>query len=154
VSGDGFNEKERARQLMMAALDGEISGEDRRELDRYLETDAGLRDEWETMGRVKEVTSSMAFREPPEEVWSEYWTSVYNRVERGIGWIFISIGAVVVLAYAAWEVVHAMFEDSDVPMFLKVAILAIAVGFLVLAVSVIREKLFTRRRDPYKEIER
>ena len=33
-------------------------------------------------------------------------------------------------------------------------ILAVAAGLSVLAFSVIREKLFTHRHDPYKEIER
>ena len=154
MNGDGLIDRERVQQLMMAALDEEISGEDRMELDRCLERDPQLRDEWERMGKVKNVTSSMAFREPPEEVWGQYWTTVYNRVERGVGWIFISIGSVVLLAYAAWEFIHALYQDSDVPLFIKIAILSVAVGILVLAVSVIREKLFTNRSDPYKEIER
>ena len=154
MNGDGLIDRERAQQLMMAALDREISGEESRELELYLEKDPRLRDEWERMGMVKKVTSSMAFRDPPDEVWGEYWTAVYNRIERGIGWIFVSIGTVVLLAYGAWEVMQALYNDSDIPMFIKIAIISVAVGFLILAVSVIREKLFTRRSDPYKEIER
>ena len=156
MSSNTFNDKERerARQLMMAALDDEISGEEQAELDRYLARDDNLRREWHSMGQVKEVTSSMAFREPPEEVWETYWTSVYNKIERGIGWIFVSIGAVVVLAWAARIWIETLFEDNGMPLFVKLAILSVTVGFLVLAVSVIREKLFTRIRDPYKEIQR
>lgn len=147
-------ERERAQGLMMAAVDGEISPDERSELDRMLDQDPELRREWERMGRVKEVTRTMTYRKPPDEVWGRYWTSVYNRFERGIGWILASIGAVVLLGYGAWSGVEALFEDSSVPLFLRLAILAVAVGLAVLAVSVIREKLFTRRHDPYKEVER
>ena len=145
---------ERAHRLMMAALDGEISPEERRELDEILEADAEIRGEWKRMNQVKEVTSTMAFREPPEEIWGEYWVSVYNRTERGIGWILFSLGSIILLAYAAWSWVQAVFETQDLPLLPKLAILGVAFGLSVLAVSVIREKLFTRKRDPYKGVQR
>ncbi len=147
-------DRERASRLMMAALDGEISATERQELDQLLETDDRIRDEWERMNRVKEVTSTMAFREPPEEVWEQYWTSVYNRVERGIGWILLSLGTIVLLAYGAWKWMEAIAGADDLPLVLKLAIFGGVVGLIILIVSVLREKLFTRRRDAYKEIQR
>jgi hypothetical protein len=139
---------------MMAALDGEITAAERCELERGLEADAEARLDWERVSRVKEVTGAMRFREPPAEVWDRYWTSVYNRFERGIGWILVSVGAIVLLCYGAWAWVQALLADTGLPLFLKLAITALAFGLIVLAVSVAREKLFTWRRDPYKEIER
>jgi len=150
------NEKDREhiRHLMMAAIDGEIDDRDRKELDRALAEDASLREEWLRVHRVKEVTATMGLQEPPQEVWDEYWTSVYNRFERGIGWILVSIGAMVLLAYGAWKWVEVIWGDTGVPLFLRLAILTVAVGFIILILSVIREKLFTRRHDPYKEVQR
>ncbi len=145
---------ERARRLMMAALDGEISPEERSELDTMLEANSEIREEWEQMNRVKEVTSAMALREPPEEIWGEYWTSVYNRTERGIGWLLVSLGSIVLLAYGAWKWVEAVFQTDDLPLLPKVAILGVAFGLSILVVSVIREKLFTKKHDPYKEVQR
>jgi hypothetical protein len=142
------------RRLMMAALDGEISTDERLELERALALDGALRREWESMSRVKAVTSEIGFREPPEEVWGQYWTSVYNRTERGVGWILVSVGAIVLLGYGAWEFVTSLLEDTAVPWPIKFAILAVALGLVTLGVSVAREKFFTWRRDPYKEIER
>ena len=150
----GTVDRERTRRLMMAALDGEISGEDRRELEQMLERDAELQEEWQRMTRLKEVTSSMSFREPPEEVWEEYWTSIYNRIERGIAWLLASIGAIVLLGYGAWRWVEAILGDQDLPVYVKLAIFGVALGLVILAVSMIREKLFTRKRDPYKEVQR
>jgi len=148
------NDRERVQRLMMAALDDEISPEEQRELDGALERDAAAREEWEKMKRVKEVTGSMTFREPPAEVWDGYWVSVYNRAERGVAWVLVSVGAIVLLVYGAWKWLEALWADAGVPGFVKVAIMAVATGLIVLAVSVLREKLFTYRRDPYKEIQR
>jgi ferric-dicitrate binding protein FerR (iron transport regulator) len=154
VSVSGQDERDRAHHLMMAALDGELADADRAELDRFLAGDERLRKEWTQLGRVKEVTKTMAYREPPDEIWDDYWTSVYNRTERGIGWILASIGAIVVLGYGIWIGLQELLADTDLPAFLKLGIFALLLGGLVLLVSVIREKLFTRGKDPYKEVQR
>jgi len=148
------NYSEHVQRLMMAVLDGEATAEERSELDGLLAADAELRAEWGRMGRVKEVTGSMSFREPPPEVWGQYWVSVYNRLERGVGWILVSIGTVVLVGYGAWHALGSLVTDTEIPLFLKLAIMAILVGGAFLSVSVLREKLFNHRRDPYKEVER
>ena len=77
-----------------------------------------------------------------------------QRAQTARSWVVLSIGAIVLLAYGAWHATQAFLADADVPGFVKVAVFAVAVGGLVLLVSVAREKLFTSKRDPYKEIER
>lgn len=154
MNGRGRDDGERSRQLMMAALDGELSGTERNDLERLLADSPELREEWARLQRVKEVTTTMALKRPPEEVWDHYWTSVYNRAERGLGWILVSIGAMVLISFGLWEFVQSIMAESNMPGFVKIAVFALLVGLVVLAFSVIREKLFTRRRDPYKEVER
>jgi ferric-dicitrate binding protein FerR (iron transport regulator) len=152
--GDDSIDRERVNRLMMAALDGEIESEEWRELNGILERDPAIRQEWERMNRVKEVTGAMAYRNPPEEVWGRYWTSIYNRLERGVGWILVSIGAMILIAYGAWEAMRSMWADAEMPLFLKVAVMAVVLGLIVLLISTCREKFFAWKRDPYKEIER
>ncbi len=147
-------DRERVNRLMMEALDGEISTSDRAELDAILEAHLEIRKEYQMMSRVKQVTGTMAYAEPPAEVWDGYWTSVYNNFERGVGWILLSVGTVIVSTYGVWKWVEAVWGNSGVPLLIRLAILGIAAGLLVLAASVIREKLFTRKHDPYKEIQR
>jgi ferric-dicitrate binding protein FerR (iron transport regulator) len=144
--------KDEARRLMMAALDGEISPEQQNQLDRMLADDPDLREDWERMSQVKEVTRSMSYREPPEEIWEEYWVSVYNRCERGIGWLVMTLSTVVLLSWSAWQAIAAMFADSAMPLFLKLAVLGVAVGAIILLVSVAREKWFVRNKDRYREV--
>ena len=154
MNGEGGQDRDRARHLMMAELDGELSGAERQELERLLAGDPELRAEQDRLRRVKEVTNNMKLKNPPEEVWSNYWVSVYNRVERGIGWVLFSLGVVALLIYGSWQAVNEMLDDPTIPGLVKVAVFALVAGGLVLLFSVVREKLFVRKRDPYKEVER
>jgi len=146
--------RERVRHLLMAELDDELSAVERQELERLLAEDPALREERARMMRVREVTNAMTMREPPAEVWESYWQHVYNRVERGLGWILFSVGVAVLLVWGAWHAVDALLASSEIPGVIKLAIFAGAAGGLVLLWSVFREKIFTRTRDPYREVQR
>ena len=47
-----------------------------------------------------------------------------------------------------------MIIDPEVPIWLKIGSLMIAIGFTVLFASVIRWRITTFKKDPYKEITR
>jgi ferric-dicitrate binding protein FerR (iron transport regulator) len=145
---------ERAHQLMMGALDGELDHAEQAELDGLLAATPALQAEWERLKQVKEVTSTMTLRSPPEEVWESYWTSVYHRLERGVGWILASIGAIVLLAYGLWTAAQELMADASIPGFIKAAVFATLLGTAIILVSVAREKWFVYRSDPYKDVKR
>jgi len=87
-------------------------------------------------------------------VWDRYWLNVYNRIERGLGWILTSIGAMIVLFYGAYKAVEAILADTQLEWFMKAGILALLGGVVILLVSVLREKLRLRKTDKYEEIQR
>jgi hypothetical protein len=93
----------------------------------------------------------MKLNSPPEEVWDRYWTTTYRRAERGIAWLLVIAGGLVLAGYWIWHVVEALLADTGTPLFLRAAIAAVAIGALILVVSVVREKIFTARRDPYQK---
>jgi hypothetical protein len=139
---------------MMGALDGELDDADQVEFERLLGRDSDLQTEWKRLNELKEVTSTMALRSPPEEVWETYWTSVYHRFERGVGWVLLSLGAIVSLSYGLWRFARELMADTTIPLFMKGAIVAVIVGGVILFVSVVREKWFVYRSDPYKDVQR
>ena len=112
-------DEEQVHRLMMAALDGEISEIDRRELGRFLEADAELQREWESMSRLKVVTNIMKFREPPEEVWGRLRRQAYYRTEWCVAWILISVGTVILLGYGLGKVFEAVWANEQLEPFLK-----------------------------------
>lgn len=145
---------DRDRELMMRALDGEISPEQRAELEDRLSADDSLRAEWKRLSRVKERTAELELEQPPDKLWEEYMNSVYRRVERGIAWILLSLGAVVLLSYWAWQGIGELMGDLTLPWYVKAGALAALVGIVVLAVSVIREKYFVYKDDPFRNVHR
>ena len=54
-------------------------------------------------------------KEPSDVELQRYWSSVYNRLERGLAWILVSAGMVILLGWGAWEFVRAMVQDTEMP---------------------------------------
>ena len=144
----------RAAALMMQALDGEISEAQKAELEALIESDDLLQAEWERLSRVKDTAAGMRLTQPPDELWEEFMDSVYRRVERGIGWILLSIGAIVLISYGLWQGIQNLIGDVTLPWYVKGGVLALLVGIVVLIVSIIREKFFVFRDDPYRNVDR
>lgn len=135
-------------------LDGELTPEQERELDIHLDSCQLCRKEYDELLKIKEVTSDMRFSELPDRYWAGYWNGIYNRLERGIGWIFLSIGIIILLCFGTWELFDKFFLNNSVSVMLKLGVGAGIIGAITLIVSVFREKLFARRHERYKEIER
>ncbi|MFH1688532.1 MAG: zf-HC2 domain-containing protein [bacterium] len=140
------------RELLAGYVDGELTEEQKQQFEQALATDAELRAELEEFQRLKEMTGMVKYADLPDEVWESYWQGIYRRLERGIGWIFLSLGAVLVLCFGLYHVFCSLFTDPAAPLWLKVGITAISVGFAFLLVSYGRERLFAHNRDRYKEV--
>lgn len=95
----------------------------------------------------------MALKQPPPETWKIYWSSVYNRLERRVGWIFLSIGAIILLFFGGYKLAEDLMASASIPLILKIGILALLAGLAVLLVSLGREQIFVRKRERYREIE-
>ena len=141
-------------ELMMKALDDELTAAEREQFEAALAEQPELRAEWERLSRAREVTMGMELRNPPEETWDGYWTSVYSRVERGAGWLLVSLGVIVVGGWAVWEWVGALLEDTATPAVVRYSMIGLFVGMVILMVSVTRHRLSVRKTDPYKDIQR
>jgi len=146
---------DRFHQLMTGALDNELSAAEQEELERLLAASPERQREWSEYKKLKELTMQIKFEEPPDEVWDRYWVGVYNRLERRVAWILVSLGAMVVLFYGGYQAVESILADHRQPWIVKAALLTLMAGGVILFVSVLREKLFTRKTDKYsKEIQR
>ena len=150
----GPPDAERVRHLMMAEVDQELSGEERRELESALEENPDLLEELETFHRLKEVTDTMSPLKPPEETWDTYWEDVYRRLERGVGWVLVSLGTITAGTWAIWTAVGELIRDTTIPAYVRWGLLALIAGFVILFVSVVRERLFMQKNDPYKDVVR
>jgi predicted anti-sigma-YlaC factor YlaD len=142
------------KELISSYHDGGLSSEQKRSVEEHIQTCAECLKEWEDMKTLEEVMNKMELKEPKPEVWKVYSTSVYNRLERRIGWILFSVGAMILLFFGGYKIVESIIQDTTTPLLIKVGIMALMGGFAVLLVSVLRERLFVRQRERYKEVEK
>jgi ferric-dicitrate binding protein FerR (iron transport regulator) len=141
---------DRAHELMMAALDGESSAADTRELESLLSGRPDLQAEWDRLRRVRQLTATMRFAQPPTDVWDRYRASVLHRAERGLAWILIAFGLAVLGSVAAWRWLEQWWS-AELPLSIRVATGALMLGVSLLVVSIGRERWLMYRRDPYSK---
>lgn len=142
------------RPYVSAYLDCELEPDERRAFEEELAQNPRLREEMKAMEDIKNVLDGMRLRELPDRAWDDYRERTYNRLERGIGWILLSIGAMVLVGYGLYELVAFLAADTELAWWIRVAIGAVCAGVAILLISVIRERVFVWKRDPYKEVKR
>jgi len=140
---------------MSAYLDGELADDERRQFEEHLASCDACTRELDHLRRLTEDLNMMRFEEPGDAELQRYWGGVYNRLERGAGWILLSLGAIVLLCWGAFKLVEDVIRDPTVSIALKVGLCALIAGLVILFVSLLRERLTVRKLDRYsKEIER
>lgn len=137
---------ERYQVMISGYLDGELSPEDRSDLEQHLEGCLVCRREFDTMQRLAVGTTAMFAREaPPEDLWDGFVNGVYNRLERQSGWLVLIVGALLLSAYGAYH----FLTDDWANALIKALIAAPVIGFVILFVSVLRQRLRAARTDRY-----
>ena len=146
---------EEFKPMMMAYIDDELPDEDRRRFERHLEGCESCARELSEFASLKEELAMVKFAEPTDAELERYWRSIYNRLERGLGWILFSAGAIVLLCYGAFVLLEEVIRDPNVALAVKIGVSALIVGAVVLFVSLLRERLAIRKSDKYsREVER
>ena len=142
------------RKLLAGYVDGELTDEERTAVEQALLVDEELRNELEEFKQLKEVTGMAQYADLPDEVWETYWESLYKKLELGFGWIFLSIGAIIILCFGAYTIFSELFTDPSAPLWLKIGLPTMAAGAIILIVSFIRQRLFAYKRDRYGKVKK
>ncbi len=142
------------KDLMMAYLDNEIDNEQRQVFEKHLSSCPQCAAELKEFQKLKQLTDSATLAEPEDRIWQQYWGNVYNRVERGIGWILFSVAAILLLIYGGFRLIEEIIMDQTVGVLLKAALLALIVGLAILFVSVLRERVYFWQKDRYRDVRR
>ncbi|MFH1892433.1 MAG: hypothetical protein ABIK83_07095 [Candidatus Zixiibacteriota bacterium] len=146
---------ETIQNLLMKVVDGLATAEEEAALQEAIRADGKWEQELRAYRKIKEVTDSMQLKDLPDSYWQGYWASVYRTTERGIGWVLLSVGAIILLATVGFVALGDFFMSSDVPLIVKIGVTAAGLGVIILLVSILRERFFARGHERYeKEVER
>jgi len=145
---------ERFITLIERYFDEQLSAVEKEEFESLLQNNKELQKEFEEQKQIKEVLKKMSLKNPSRDIWDGYWLGIYNKIERGLSWIAIFVGALIFFGYVSFEAVNAFINSTHTPPLVKTGIGILFFGVLVLIFSLIREKIFTSKHDKYKDIQR
>jgi predicted anti-sigma-YlaC factor YlaD len=142
------------KDSMMAYLDNELSDAQKEAFEAHLASCPACAAEMEAFKKLKQITDGVALVEPEDRLWTHYWGGVYNRIERGIGWVIFSVAGILLLIYGGFTAIEKVIDNPSVGVLLKVGLLALLTGLAILFVSVVRERIYFWSRDRYKDVRR
>jgi len=154
VNGKGPFDPRQEAPLLSAYVDGELDAPDAARIEAHLAEDEQTRREVAQLRRLKDVTGSLRLKEPPPEVWEDFWSSTWNRGERTLGWVLLALAVLVLGGWGATVALTALLGTDELPLIIKGAVVGGVAGVAVLLVSVLRERIHKRSRTRYKDVVR
>jgi len=144
----------REEELKNKYFDGTLSEQEKKELKGLSLKNKKIGKELKDMDKLREVID-MSEPVSPERDWEKYWDSLYNKLERGIGWVVFSIGAILTLTFFGLQFIKGLIRDPRIALYARIGFISLLLGFIILLVSVVRERITLSRTDKYsREVKR
>lgn len=141
---------ESIKGLLVGLLDGELTPEETRQVNDHLTRCAACRADYEQLRETTGKLSAITFKEPDDAMLARMWKSPFSRLTRNTSLVMIIGGYAALIGYGLFEFLTS--GKKELPA--KLGVAAIGLGFLILLVQLIRERVNTYKTDPYKGIER
>jgi anti-sigma factor RsiW len=145
-----MNHCESYKGLLVGLLDGELTPDEARQVNDHLTRCAACRTEYEQLRETTGKLDAISFQEPSDAVLAQVWKSPFGRLARNTSLVLIIGGYAGLLGYGLFAVLTSGTKELPA----KMGLAAIVLGFLILLVQLIRERIKTYKTDPYKEIKR
>jgi len=135
--------------LISGYLDGELTQGEAQRVRVHLEGCADCRATADDLERLQEAPVTSDFEGPEDTQWDEAPRTELSGVVRSLGWLIGGVWLVMTVGYALWQVA----TDSE-----NLVETVIVFGFWLAAglvlLSVLIDRLKTRRNDPYRRIQK
>ncbi len=154
MSDSTFFDHDQEEYLLSAYLDGELEPADLRRVEGHLAECGSCSEKMVGLRRLARVTQSLAIKEPPPEEWESFWHNLYNRSERSLGWLLLCLAVVVCGGYGLYHLALDLLQTDSLPWYIKGSIIVGCGGIMVLMISAIRERIYTRKRSRYDDVKR
>jgi anti-sigma factor RsiW len=145
-----MNNCEPFKGLLVGLLDGELTPDESRQANEHLTRCAACRAEYEQLRETTGKLAAISFQEPTDQVLAKVWKSPFSRLARNASLFLIIGGYASLVGYGLFEFLTS--GKKELPA--KMGLAAVIMGFLILLLQLIRERVKTYKTDPYKDIER
>ena len=149
-SANDDKECEAYQILMMGFIDGELGAEDEARFKEHVYQCPVCAEELTGYQKLAELTNSIKLKEPADYEWERIYESLFYKIETRCGWFFVIAGVLTVLGYLLYE----LCMEWQIGAGLRIGIVMAFVGFVLLMVSTIRQRLRIKKYERYEAVKR
>jgi predicted anti-sigma-YlaC factor YlaD len=139
-----FDEK-----LISGYLDGELTQAVDQKVRIHLENCAYCQEIYDELQTMREAAMTTKFVEPTDDQWDERPRGLTSRVSRSVGWTLAVVWLAAVSCFGLWQLWRAPEGLLE-----KTLIFGGMVGFGLVFLSVLLDRIRTARSDRYREVEK
>ena len=136
-------------ELLSGFVDGELTQQERQRVTLHCDECDECRENLAKLRALRERIGKAQLSEVGEDKWRETMNDSRVQTPRSIGWLLFIAG---LLAVAGIVLVQLFFND-EIPIGMKLLMVAIYGGLATLLYSVLRQRLIERKTDKYKDVE-
>ena len=136
--------------LMMGFIDGELDAGQERTFKEHAYKCSSCAEELVKYQKLAEMTNAIKIKEPADYEWERIRSTIFYKIESRVGWLFVVAGSAMVFGYLLYEICAGW----EIATGLRVGIVTAIVGFLLLLVSAIRQRLRIKKYERYEAVKR
>jgi predicted anti-sigma-YlaC factor YlaD len=136
-------------ELLSGFVDGELTQQQRQIVTLHCEQCRECRENLDSLRELRERIKNARLSEVGEDEWRESMKDVVVEITRGIGWLLIIAGLMAIVGV----MLVIFFFNDEIPIGMKLIMIAVYGGLATLLFSVLRQRLIERKTDKYKDVE-
>jgi hypothetical protein len=136
-------------ELLSGFVDGELTQQQRQLVTLHCDNCIECRENLAHLHELRQRISKAKLSEVGEDKWRETMNDPTVQTTRSIGWLLFIAGLLVI---AGIGLVGFIFND-EIPVGVKLIMIAVYGGLATLLYSVLRQRLIERKTDKYKDVE-
>jgi predicted anti-sigma-YlaC factor YlaD len=136
-------------ELLSGFVDGELTQQQRQLVTLHCDNCSECRENLANLHELRQRISKAKLSEVGEDKWRETMNDPTVQTTRSIGWLLFIAGLLVI---AGIGLVGFIFSD-EIPVGVKLIMIAVYGGLATLLYSVLRQRLIERKTDKYKDVE-
>jgi len=135
-------------------VSGELNENEKIAVEKHIKECEECRTEYEEFLSLENVFSKVDFKDPDDLLEEEYWSGIYNRLEKNTGIVFATTGVVILLFISALYFFQGFLFNAEEPLMLRLGAGVLIIGAIILLVSIVREQYFYYKKERYKEVKK
>jgi hypothetical protein len=135
--------------LLSGFIDGELTQQQRQLVTLHCDNCDECRENLAGLSELRERVGTARLSEVGEDQWRESMNDSTVELTRGIGWLLFIAGLLIVVGIG----VGVFIFNPDIPVGMKLLMIAIYGGMALLLISVWRQRLIESKTDKYNDVE-